>query len=912
MANPPQPPPGQMVLFDDILSPLEDNTYRVTVETDVSIDGAAAPVDPNANPLSKQSFFTIQGPRFQLAQTEVVGVFPPRNGHGSFSQTVPHIVLSRRTLPWERPLDPANKIPAPMVQPGDAPPPAPPPPWLALLVFEEGENFQIIQNLPLEQIVGPQIYADLSNPPNVTCDALQTDLGTLASLLPYVEELTLLTHVRQVNVNDRELNIGSTDGFFAVVMSNRLPSPNSNCTACLVSLEARSDVVMSGPTLVPAIRGSALLKQPESLSFPSAVNFPSPVQIGGVGRIGWINPVVYTLQSVQLVLLHSWKFSAIASGSFRDLMQGLNVAMYGTVANPGHPPLTDTCHLPMDLQDRAGEPEKVFYRGPLAPFQLTRDPLGPYHSADQCVRATPETGGKDISYAAAFEVGRLVAASDKSLAAALMQWRRDAYSQSSRADTLGRAQTALGIAPIDLHNPAAPFLSSGAATLAAQGAGPIADPFGLDKVQTVVGMNLAAVQQAFNLSSQQQATAILGGDAGATGASVSPIVQTSRNATTIDLVAADTTALGRLTKTRNQALANTVVQLGLPIVNSISPDAGPTAGGTTVTVTGSRFTGATAANFGPARGTNVTVISDSQLTVTSPSQDVAGQSTVDVMVFNPAGASTVTPADQFTYVPPPVVTAINPALGPVGGGTTVTVTGTGFTGASAVNFGAVPGSSITVVSDTQLTVVSPPVSPSGQTTVDIQVVTPSGGTSAGTSADQFRYIEAPVVVSIEPVSGPAAGGTSVGIAGIGFATATGVRFGSASALFQPESDQAIVASAPAGQSGSEVDVTVTNPGGTSATSAADKYTYLSPPVVTGLIPNFQNPAQVTAISGSGFTGALAVNFGPVPSPSFRVVSDRQIIAVIPPGTGSVNVTVTSSGGTSAISSADVFTYVILE
>ena len=137
MANPPQPPPGQMVLFDDILSPLEDNTYRVTVETDVSIDGAAAPVDPNANPLSKQSFFTIQGPRFQLAQTEVVGVFPPRNGHGSFSETVPHIVLSRRTLPWERPLDPANKIPAPMVQPGDAPPPAAPPPWLALLVFEE-------------------------------------------------------------------------------------------------------------------------------------------------------------------------------------------------------------------------------------------------------------------------------------------------------------------------------------------------------------------------------------------------------------------------------------------------------------------------------------------------------------------------------------------------------------------------------------------------------------------------------------------------------------------------------------------------------------------------------------------------------------------------------------------------------
>jgi hypothetical protein len=998
MANPPQPPPGHMVLFDDIVPPLEDNLYRLTVETDVTIDGTS-PVDPNDNPLTKQSFFSIEGPRFQLAQTEVVGVFPPRNGHGSFSENVPHLVLSRRTLPWERVLDPAKKFPAPVVQPGDAPAPAAPPPWLALLLFEDGDNFKIVQNLPLQQIVGPQIFQDLGNPPNVNCDALVTDVITLQSVLPTVEELTLLAHVRQVNVNDRELNIGSTDGFFAVVMSNRLPSPNSNCTACLVSLEARSDLYLN---FAPAADAKAVEVLPpeaqEAVSFPSPVKFPSPVLIGGVGRIGYINPIFYQPQSVQLILLHSWKFSATGSGDFRDLMQELNVAMFGTVANPGHPPLTDSGHIPMDLQDRAGEPEKVFYRGPLAPFQLTRDPLGPYHSADQCVRATPETGAKDISYAAAFEVGRLLAASDKTLAAALMQWRRTAYSQASRADTLGRATVALGIASVDLHNPTLPFLSSGAAGLAAQGAGPIADPFGLDKVQTVVGFNPAAVQQAFNLATTQDAIAILGGDAGTTGATVSPIVQTTRNATTIDAVAADAGALGRLTQVRNQRLANTAVQLGIPIVSSIAPNSGPSAGGTAVTVTGAHFTGASAVNFGPAAGANLAVVSDTQLTIVSPSQDAVGQAKADVRVITLAGESAVTPADVFTYVPPPQVTGISPKAGPLGGGTTVTATGSGFTGGTAVNFGAVAGTAVAVVSDTQLTVVSPPVGPAGQTVVDVTVVTPVGGTSATSAADQFTYVQPPTVSAIKPPFGPVAGGTQVSVIGSGFLTATEVNFGSGAAeKFATNGDQLIIAVSPAGKSGTVVDIAVTNPGGTSAAVAADKFTYLGQPsvglvvpgsgkstggatvaifgsgftmansvmfgdlparlinvaegeitvitppgqgvvvvtvtnpegtsapsllsrytytapapTVTGVNPSATTAGSTVVISGSGFSaGVTAVKFGPSPAASFSVVSDGQINAGVPQGGGTVDVTVTTSGGTSATSAADQFTFVVI-
>ena len=82
----------------------------------------------------------------------------------------------------------------------------------------------------------------------------------------------------------------------------------------------------------------------------------------------------------------------------------------------------------------------------------------------------------------------------------------------------------------------------------------------------------------------------------------------------------------------------------------------------------------------------------------------------------------------------PVVTAISPASGGAGGGTTVTVTGSGFTGATSVRFGASSASALTVVSDTQITATSP----AGSGAVDVTVVT-TAGTSATSPADQFIY-----------------------------------------------------------------------------------------------------------------------------------------------------------------------------
>ena len=84
----------------------------------------------------------------------------------------------------------------------------------------------------------------------------------------------------------------------------------------------------------------------------------------------------------------------------------------------------------------------------------------------------------------------------------------------------------------------------------------------------------------------------------------------------------------------------------------------------------------------------------------------------------------------------PVVTGLSPLLGPPAGGTLVAVSGTGFTGATAVHFGAALGTGLAVASDTNLYVVSP--LGAGGAVVDVTVTT-GGGTSAVVAADQFSY-----------------------------------------------------------------------------------------------------------------------------------------------------------------------------
>ena len=170
----------------------------------------------------------------------------------------------------------------------------------------------------------------------------------------------------------------------------------------------------------------------------------------------------------------------------------------------------------------------------------------------------------------------------------------------------------------------------------------------------------------------------------------------------------------------------------------------------------------------------------------------------------------------------------------------------------------------------------------------------------------------PTVTSISPVSGPATGGTPVTITGTNLASATAVLFGAtpATSITSDTSGQ-IVAVAPAESAGA-VDVTVTTAGGTSAVSAADKYTYVAAPTVTAISPASgpTGGANSVTITGTNLGGATSVMFGSTAASSITSDASGQIVAVAPAGSaGAVDVTVTTAGGTSAVSAADKYTYV---
>ncbi|NLS01651.1 IPTL-CTERM sorting domain-containing protein, partial [Rhizobium sp. P38BS-XIX] len=354
--------------------------------------------------------------------------------------------------------------------------------------------------------------------------------------------------------------------------------------------------------------------------------------------------------------------------------------------------------------------------------------------------------------------------------------------------------------------------------------------------------------------------------------------------------------------TSTTTAADQFTYLQAPVITSISPTSGPSAGGTVVTITGSNFSGASAVTFGGSAATGVTVVSGTTITATAP----AGTGTVDVRVTTVGGTSAASAADQFTYIPAPTVTSASPTAGPTAGGATVTLTGTNFTGVTAVTFGGTPAASFTFNSATSITATAP----AGSGTVDIRVTTP-GGTSAATAADQFTYVAAPTVTSLSPTAGPTAGGTSVVITGTNLSGATSVLFGaSAATSFTVNSASQITATAPAGTG--TVDVRVATVGGTSATTAADQFTYLQAPVITSISPTSGPTAggTVVTVTGAHLTGVTSVRFGASTASSITVNSDSSMTVVAPVNSaGTYDITATSGGGTSTTSAADQFTYV---
>jgi hypothetical protein len=163
-----------------------------------------------------------------------------------------------------------------------------------------------------------------------------------------------------------------------------------------------------------------------------------------------------------------------------------------------------------------------------------------------------------------------------------------------------------------------------------------------------------------------------------------------------------------------------------PRIMSISASEGPAAGGTSLTITGTGFTGATAVGFGGSQFSGITVTGDTTITLTTPPSPAG---TVYVTVIGPGGESTQSVSFRFTFVAVPTVSNLSPNFGPVSGGNQITITGTNFTYASAVNFGD-QGAGFVVNGDTSITAYVPASDCGCQSDSASVTVSSVGGTSA--------------------------------------------------------------------------------------------------------------------------------------------------------------------------------------
>ena len=305
---------------------------------------------------------------------------------------------------------------------------------------------------------------------------------------------------------------------------------------------------------------------------------------------------------------------------------------------------------------------------------------------------------------------------------------------------------------------------------------------------------------------------------------------------------------------------------------------------------------------------------------TIPSGAPGGSQTVAIDQANPGGfpgngpGNTVEGTAPFNVtVAAPTVTSVTPNNGSTAGGTSVSIVGTNLTGANTVSFGGTAAASFTPVDSTHVNATSP-AHASG--TIDVTVSTPGGGTS-GIVAARPLHLNAPplpAVTSVTPNNGSTLGGTVVSIVGTNLTGTSAVSFGgTAATTFTPVDATHVTATSPAHASGT-IDVTVTTGAGTSGIVAGDHFTFNAPPplpTVTSVSPTSGSTAGGTSvtITGTGLTGASAVSFGGTAAASFTPVSATSVTATSPAhASGTVDITVTTPGGTSGINIGDQFTF----
>lgn len=370
------------------LPPLRSGGFTLTARQQVTIDKAVVETFQATRRLE------VQGLRYALGPDDVNSVFPPPGSQGEFGDSLPHVVFRSTTLPWQR---------TPQAGGRERTADEPQATWLAVLLFDENDRPPEVVASSLGALISqgttfvPSRAYEIGETDDLPVTVIDVPIDLFNAIAPSLEDLALTASVRSVDVAQKvTVNGSAAVADYGVVVGNRLPIPGNVATAHLVSLEGW------GPYL------------------PSSQGRPSEALPAGV-------------LTARLTTLKTWTFTALDlqqnfTGLFEALKSG---ALQNAYVEPPEPNAADAQvkaafgrgYTAMDETLRNGDTTVSWYRGPLSPLGVGSSLTPPYASADQLQLYDPATGLWDVSYAAAWQLGRLMGLRDRTFAGAAYRWK---------------------------------------------------------------------------------------------------------------------------------------------------------------------------------------------------------------------------------------------------------------------------------------------------------------------------------------------------------------------------------------------------------------------------------------------------------------------------------------------------------
>mgnify|MGYP001199880916 FL=1 len=257
------PRTGHFILHSNVMPKITAGRYELRTEQ------TGLPFEVEA----ETTHIQVAAPRYTMPTDQILSSFPPANAEGAFGDRLPQIVLKRRTLPWER-------NPAGAVNPSETP-------WLALVVVAEGEATLSTATPVRDCVTAGTALLDPDDKDVEQGLYLAVTETVVKKVFPCKDDLPLLAHVREVDVNDTELANGDDDGWLAVVLANRLPVFDEAAKkpvrymACLVNVEGQLEAL---PKPLPPVASFefALAQDWSVLATVNAASSPDARVMGGV------------------------------------------------------------------------------------------------------------------------------------------------------------------------------------------------------------------------------------------------------------------------------------------------------------------------------------------------------------------------------------------------------------------------------------------------------------------------------------------------------------------------------------------------------------------------------------------------------------------------------------------------------